>query len=180
MTEKFIAGIIGSAFGVDGFVKIRPLSGEIEHLLNLQSAIISINGKETALRIEEIKAAGAANASSPSLLIHFAGINSPEAAKTLNGALLIVNREQAAPLDEGEFYIEDLKGLSVVTADECAGENGGVIGNISDVIEGGNGELVEILLLNGNKRFVPFKKEFFPEILPEKGRLLLKNLWILD
>ncbi|MDR0502034.1 MAG: ribosome maturation factor RimM [Treponema sp.] len=180
MTEKFTAGIIGSAFGVNGFVKVRSLSGEIEHLLDLQSVIVNKDGEERTLQIEEIKAARATHASPPSLLVHFAGINSPEAAKALTGAQLIVSREQAVPLNEGEFYIEDLKGTPVITADESAGENGGIIGQISDIIEGGGGELVEILLLNGEKRLVPFRKEFFPDISPEKDKIILRNLWILE
>ena len=166
MTEKFIAGIAGSPFGVKGFVKIRPLSGEIDHLLKLKSVIIYKDGKERLLQIEE------SAPSPPFVLIHFEGIDTPEDAKTLNGAQLIVDREQAAPLGDGEFYIEDLKELPVVS------ENGELIGNVTDIVEGGGGELVEIKLVNGDKHLVPFRKEFFFEINPEKGRLVLQDFSI--
>jgi 16S rRNA processing protein RimM len=168
VTEKFIIGLAGAPFGIKGFVKIHPLSGETEHLLKLQSVVISKDGKEQTLQIEE------SAPSLPDVIMRFAGINSPEAAKTLNGAQLIAGREQAAPLKKGEFYIEDLKGLPVTV------ENGDIIGNIADIIEGGGGELAEIKLSNGEKRLIPFRKEFFPEINPEKGRVVLQNLWILE
>jgi 16S rRNA processing protein RimM len=155
MTEKFFIGQVGAPFGVKGFVKIRSLSGEIDHLLDLQSVTVSKDGKEQILKIEET--------SSTPLTMRFAGINSPEAAKTLNGAYLVGGRDQAAPLDEGEYYIEDLKGLPVTTGD------GKILGFITDIIEGGGGE-----------RLIPFRKEFFPEINPEKSRIILQNLWILD
>ena len=168
MTEKFIVGLAGAPFGVNGFLKIHPCSGEIGHLLKLQSVIVSKDGKERLLKIEESAPAP------PSVLMRFAGIDSPEAAKTLNGARLLAGREQAAPLGEGEFYIEDLKGLAITT------ENGETIGHVTDIIEGGGGELAEIELSTREKRLVPFRYEFFSEICPEKGRLILKNLWILE
>jgi len=168
MTDKFIIGLIGAPFGVKGFVKVHPCSGEIDHLLKLQSVTVSKDGKERELQIEESSSA------LPSVLMRFAGINSPETAKTLNRAQLIAGRGQAAPLKDGEFYIEDLKGLAVTA------ENDEIIGHITDIIEGGGGELAEIKLADGGKRLVPFRKEFFSEICPEKGRIVLQNLWILE
>jgi 16S rRNA processing protein RimM len=173
MTEKFIIGLVGSPFGVKGFVKVHPCSGEIDHLLKLKSVVVSKDGKERTLKIEEIAPAD------PAVLMRFAGIDSPETAKTLNGAKLIAGREQATPLGEGEFYIEDLKGLPIVAFGATA-ENGEAIGTITDIIEGGNGELAEIQLSNGEKRLIPFRKEFFSEICPQEGRVILKNLWILE
>jgi 16S rRNA processing protein RimM len=106
--------------------------------------------------------------------MRFAGIDSPEAAKTLGGAQLLVGREQASPLHAGEFYVEDLKGLAVTAPD------GEIIGRITDIIEGGGGELAEIRLNNGELKLVPFRREFFPEIAPEKGMAALQNVWILE
>ena len=192
MTDKFIIGIIGAPFGVKGFLKVRPSSGEIDHLLNLQSVIVSKDGKERTLQIDET------TPSMPGVLIRFKGVESPEAAKVLTGSLLIAGREYAAPLSEGEFYIEDLKGLPVICSgsDEPSAasvqEDGKTIGYVTDIIEGGGGDLVEIELANsfppdgsetGNrkeKRLIPLREMFFKEISVEKGRLLLQNTWILD
>ena len=159
-TERFTLGIIGHPFGIKGFVKIRSCSGETDHLLKLKSVIVSKDGAERTYQIEESKPAGG---TTPAVLMLFAGISSPEAAKTLNGAHLLGSREEAAPLGEGEFYIEDLKGLQVVTGD------GETIGNIIDIIEGGGGELAEIKLTDGKKILVPFRSEFFEEINLEKA-----------
>jgi 16S rRNA processing protein RimM len=168
LTERFVIGLVGSPFGIKGFVKVHPCSGEIDHLLKLQSVIVGKDGKERLLNIEETAAAP------PSVLIRFEGIDSPEKAKTFTGAQLLAGREQAAPLGEGEFYIEDLKGLPVIT------ENGETIGEITDMIEGGNGDLAEIKLSDGEIKLVPFRKEFFSEISPKKGRVVLQNLWVLE
>jgi 16S rRNA processing protein RimM len=168
VTNKFIVGQIGAPFGVKGFVKVRSFSGEIDHLLKLDSVIVNKDGSERVLCIEE------SAPSFPGLIMRFAGIDNPESAKTLGGAQLIGSRDQATPLNKGEFYIEDLKGLPVVT------ENNEVIGSIFDIIEGGGGELAEVKLNSGVKHMVPFRKEFFLDVSLEKKRAILQNLWILD
>ena len=167
MTEKFIIGLVGSPFGLNGFVKVRSLSGEIGHLLNLQSVVVRQDGTERQLKIEE------STASWPFVLMRFAGINSPEEAKTINGAELLAGREGAAPLLPGEFYVEDLKGLAVSADNE-------IVGHITDIIEGGGGDIAEIRLCNGEVRLVPFREEFFSGIDLEKGSVTLLNTWILE
>jgi 16S rRNA processing protein RimM len=168
LTERFVIGLVGSPFGIKGFLKIRPCSGEIDHLLKLQSVLVSKDGKEKLLKIEESAPA------EPSVLMRFEGIDTPEKAKAFTGSQLIAGREQAAPLGKDEFYIEDLKGLPVID------ENGETIGEITDIIEGGGNELAEIKLSGGETRLVPFMKEFFSEISPKNGRVVLQNLWILE
>jgi 16S rRNA processing protein RimM len=146
------------------------MSGEIDHLLKLKSVIINKNDKEQLYQIEESAPANIPSA----VLMRFNGIETPEDAKTLNGGELLVEREQAAPLNDGEFYIEDLKGLLVMTVD------GQSIGQITDIIEGGGTELAEIKLLNGEKRLVPFRDEFITGVCLEKKQVVLQNLWILE
>ena len=108
------------------------------------------------------------------LLIRFSGIDNPEGASLLKGAEIIVEREFAAPLAEGEYYIEDLKGL------EVADGEGNVLGHIVSMVEGGGGNLAEIKLLSGETRFAPFRKEFFGDIDLETGKIELLEPWVLD
>jgi 16S rRNA processing protein RimM len=172
MTEKFVIGLVGAPFGLKGYVKVRPLSGEIDHLLKLRSLIVRQQDREEERKIEESVPA------LPALLIKFSGIDNPEDAKTLRGAELLTGREHASPLGPGEYYIEDLKGLAVIAGEEPA--KGEILGNIIGILEGGGGNLAEIRLSGGEIKLVPFRREFFPEIDPEKGRVALVNRWILE
>ena len=176
MTEQFIAGIVGAPFGLKGFVKVKPLSGEIDHLLKLTEATLRHDGKEQSLAIEEAVPLGRP-ASPPAVAMRFAGYHTPEAAKALHGAELLVSRKDAAPLQSGEFYVEDLKGLAV-SADER--EGGQAIGHIINIIEGGGGDLAEIQLQNGEVKLVPFRKEFFPTVDLAKKQATMQNLWVLE
>jgi 16S rRNA processing protein RimM len=168
VTEKFTVGTISTPFGVKGFVKIRIFSEETEHLLGLSELVLRQNETEKTFTIEEAIPQGA------SLLMKFKGIDSPEAAKSLGGAEIVADRAHAAPLKPGEFYIEDLKGL------EVADKTGEILGTITDIIEGGNGELAELKLKTGETRLVPFRSEFFGEISLENKQAILLEKWVLE
>ena len=168
MTEKFIIGLVGAAHGLKGFVKVRSLSGDIDHLAALREVIVRKGGREQNLKIEECVAAP------PLVLMKFTGVDNPETAKTLAGSELIADRGHASPLQSGEFYVEDLKGLAV------KGEAGEILGHVAGIVEGGSGELAEIRLPDGELKLVPFRHEFFSDIDPLKGFVVLKNNWILE
>ena len=108
------------------------------------------------------------------LLMRFEGINSPEAAETLKGAEIIAPREFASPLKNGEYYVEDLKGLKVINPE------GKILGQVVSLAEGGNGSLTEVQLPSGEKRLVPFIKEFFGEVDFAGGKIELLEPWILE
>jgi 16S rRNA processing protein RimM len=108
------------------------------------------------------------------VLIRFAGIDNPEKAALLNGAEIIAPRENAAPIKEGEYYVEDLVGIEVIDGE------GKALGNIAAIVEGGGGNLAEIKLISGAKRLAPFRNEFFGEVNLEKGQIVLLESWVLE
>ncbi|GHV70478.1 ribosome maturation factor RimM [Spirochaetia bacterium] len=174
--EQFVTALTGAPFGLKGHIKARPLSGEIEHLFKLDSALLrqERGGKITEKRYEIEETLSIP----PHAAIKFRGIDSPEAAKALTNAEIIINRKEAAPLEPGEFYVEDLKGMEVAAAWE--GEGGVVLGSITGFVEGGGGDLAEIRLNDGSLRLVPFRNEFFGDVDGEKGRISLLVPWILE
>ncbi|GHT82188.1 ribosome maturation factor RimM [Spirochaetia bacterium] len=176
MTEQFVVALVGAPFGIKGFVKTKPLSGELDHLEQLETVVLRRENRETSFYIEETLRVG------PSLAVKFRGIDTPEAARALSGAEMCTDRDHAAPLGTDEYYIEDLRGIPVTDTD------GAVLGHITDVLEGGGGQLIELRLTSplpgGELRLVPFRKEFFGEVdvdnaSIEKRRAVLLERWIL-
>ncbi|MDR2417668.1 MAG: ribosome maturation factor RimM [Treponema sp.] len=168
MIERFTLGLVGAPFGLEGFVKINSLSGEHEHLTRLTIVTIQQDRQERVFEVE---------ATAPlvrGLAIKFKGIDSPEAAKRLGGARLVSDRSHAVPLQQGEWYIEDLRGLTVRLSD------GETVGWITDIVEGGGGNLAEIQLQSGELKFIPFRKEFLSDIDIEKGSAVLVAAWVLE
>jgi len=153
---------------LEGFVKVKPFSGETAHFSRLETVTLRKDGKEKAQTVAEVIPR------SGFILMRFSGITSPESAGLLGGAEIIAAREYAAPLNEGEYYVEDLKGLEVVNA------QGQLLGHIADILEGGGGQLAELLLLSGEKRLAPFRKEFFGEASLQNGTIILLEPWVLE
>jgi 16S rRNA processing protein RimM len=47
MIEQFVVALVGAPFGVKGFVKTKPLSGELEHLEQLETVVLRRENHET-------------------------------------------------------------------------------------------------------------------------------------
>jgi 16S rRNA processing protein RimM len=152
--------------------------------VQLKSVCLRQGDSNKLFTIEEIMPLGSSpeqqeDNSGEFLLVKFEGIDSPEAAKALAGAELIGDRSQAAPLKNGEYYIEDLKGLEVIAGvQDSSGDD--ILGHITNILEGGGGELAEIKLLSGEIKLIPFRKEFFGDISLEKHQAVLLEQWILE
>lgn len=194
-------GFVRGSHGLTGEVRVESASRRYEHIAALKEVTLVQKGIFAKYAVENARVAGNA------LYVKFAGVDSPEAAKKLNGAALQTSRENACPLKEGEWYVEDLKKCSLVYFGE---ENGlgndvaptddirsrSVVGSITDVLEGGAGELLEVLLsedcdvlkeevkLNANKKprtvYVPFNETHVGKVdIPNKS-VQLMHLWILE
>jgi 16S rRNA processing protein RimM len=158
-----------SSFGVSGVLKVRPSCGDGSHFCALSEMMLGFDAPEKLYSVESAEQAQG--------LVHvkFAGIDSPEAARALSGLNVFVPREFAAVLKPNEHYIEDLKGLSVVT------ESGESAGTLCDIIEGGGGFLAEVLCAgDSQKRLAPWRAEFFGEVNQQGGTVILLQPWILD
>ncbi len=72
------------------------------------------------------------------LLLQLDGVADRDAAETLRGAQLEIEREQVPPAPEGEHYFFELVGCA------CRDEQLGALGIIVDVLEDGGGLLLEV------------------------------------
>lgn len=199
-----IVGFVRGSHGLTGEVRIESASGRYEHIVALKEVTLVQKENFAKYAVENARLAGNV------LYMKFAGVDSPEAAKKLNGAALRTSRENACPLDEGEWYVEDLKKCSLVyfreenglendvapTDDVRQANSRTVVGSITDVLEGGASELLEVLLsedcdvlseevkLNANKKprtvYVPFNETHVGKVdIPNKS-VQLMHLWILE
>jgi 16S rRNA processing protein RimM len=95
-----------------------------------------------------------------------AGVNDRASAGTLTNAELFVPRASLPDLECDEFYLADLIGLA------AANEAGQAFGSVVNVLNFGGGDILEIACPDWCETLLlPFRKEFFPRVDIEAGRL---------
>ena len=167
LPEILTIGKIRTSFGVKGYLKVLSFSGEMEHFLSLDSVELYLDNKKKSFKVEDV------SEKNGELLMKLAGIETPEEGKRYAGWEIRVPRENAAPLRDGEYYHADLCRCSLY----C---NNTEIGRVLRIIEGGNGELLEIEKEDGTAVMIPFHKEFIGKIDIAKGKIELLTDWILE
>ncbi len=93
------------------------------------------------------------------LLVRLDGVADRNAADALRGNIFLVDTEDLPPIDDpDEFYDHQLEGLRVVTTD------GRLVGNISEVLHTGAGELLSVTSEAGAEILVPFVSAIVTEV----------------
>lgn len=104
------------------------------------------------------------------MVVMINGIDSRNAAEALRGTKLYVDRSELPDAADGEFYYEDLVGLSVVD------ETGELIGAVLAVQNFGAGDFFDIKTAASEIYTLPFTAEAVPEIkLAEKKIIINKS-----
>lgn len=122
-----IVGKVGAARGLDGTVRIIPLTDFDGRFDALEK--ISVGGK--IFNVEAVKHIGG------QLFMKFAGVDSRESARALTNQFLTVDRQDAAPLADGEFYTFDIIGCEVFADDKR-------LGTVTNVLKTGSNDVFEV------------------------------------
>ncbi len=162
-------GTVRTAWGVNGWLKLKSFSGEWDHYSTLENVTLRNrhNLRDKTYQVEGFRMLQSGG------LIKLAGIDNPEEGKLLAGSELLVPRELGAALKENEWYLSDLVGLALVNPE------GSVLGEITGIVESAD-DLLEIRKTDGKNILIPFRSGFVDEPDIGKGVLVLTALWLMD
>jgi 16S rRNA processing protein RimM len=102
------------------------------------------------------------------MIMRVEGISSREQVEEIRGSIIQVDRDNAAPLEEGEFYQFEIIGLTAVT------ESGEQLGTVADIIETGANDVYVIKDDEGNETLIPALFDVVPEIDIEAGTMTVR------
>ncbi len=155
--HRICMGKIAGIHGVKGLVRIIPFG---EHIDLIQSCRV-FTGENSSQTLNITLR----NPQGKYILAGIEGIENRDAAMTLKGTELWIDRSALPEPEEDEFYFEDLKGQ------EVRNEDGSPAGKVIAVQDFGAIPLLEIRPVSGSSYYLPFTKENVPEVNLGQGYL---------
>lgn len=123
--DYFRVGVIANTHGIRGEVKVYPTTQEPSRFQNMKEIILDTGEEKKVLEV------ASARFFKNLVILKFKGINSINDIEQYKGMDLLVTRENAIPLEEGEYYIADIIGAKVIT------DTGEEFGELKDVLQTG-------------------------------------------
>ena len=156
--ERIVIGRVGAAHGIQGDLRIIPLTDFPERFAALREIMVG----DELLHVERVKPQG------KNVLMRFREYAVREEAQKLTGRLLTVARADASPLDEGEYYVFDIVGLTVY--DEANHE----LGTVENVIRTGSNDVYAVRAEDGREILVPALRTAVLAIDVAGGRMTVR------
>ena len=142
--EQFLrVGVITSSHGVRGEAKVYPTTDDPGRYEGLDEGMIRKNDSENKTRVESVRYANQL------VIVKFACFHAPEEIRPYLQADVMIDRKDAVPLEEGEYYIADLIGLKVVS------DEGGELGTLKDVMQTGANDVYIVKGEDGKEILLP-------------------------
>lgn len=152
--SRIAIGVIRKAHGVRGEASVEPWTDSLDRFDALDTVtLVSPDESQTReVAIESVRAHSGRG------LLKFAGIDTPEEVQTLHNWTLEIPESEARALEEHEYFLHDLVGLTLVDAE------GRERGTVVDAYEGGGGILLNVKRPDGREFELPFAADLCPEI----------------
>ncbi len=152
MEELLQVGVITQTHGIRGEVKVFPTTDDAARFQDLKQVLLD-TGKETlSLEVENVKFF------KQFVILKFKGYDNINDVERYKRCPLLVERSEAVPLEEDEYFITDMIGMQVVT-DE--GEDFGIL---KDVLATGANDVYVIDHPSAGEILVPAIKECILEV----------------
>ncbi|MDX2137231.1 MAG: ribosome maturation factor RimM [Chloroflexota bacterium] len=126
--KYLLLGEILRPHGVRGEVRMRVLTDYPERIAERDQVLLSEDEDGTRIQTYQPEAL---RMHQEYALLKLKGIDDRDAAERLRELYVLIELEDAVPLDEGEFYLYQIIGIEVVT------EDGETLGTVRDVMETG-------------------------------------------
>ena len=167
--DTIVIGAIRTPWGLGGWLKLSSFSGEWDHFYGIESLVLRSRNRmrERECRVERFEIKHGVG------IIKLLGIDTPEEGKLLTGYEILVPRHQGACLEENQWYLCDLVGLSVLDTKNR------VLGVVVGVVETSD-DIMEIRRPDGTNFMVPFRSNFVREPNLENRTIVLTTDWLQD
>ena len=152
MQKRLEVGQIVNTFGIKGELKVTPFTDDINRFDDLKKVYVKTRKEDRLYKVENVRY------HKNMVLLKLEGIENPEQAEILKNAFLEIDREDAIPLEEGQYFIVDLIGLDVYT------DEGNLLGKVDDIYNTGANDIYVVKDELGKQILLPGIKDVIKEV----------------
>ena len=162
MEELFQVGVITSTHGIRGEVKVFPTTDDPRRFLDLEQVLLDTGRERIPLEIQNVRFF------KQFVILKFKSLDNINEVERYRRCPLLVERKDAVPLEEDEYFIADMLGLEVLM------EDGARFGTLKDVIETGANDVYVIESLEHGEVLIPAIKECVLDVDIPGGRMKVR------
>ena len=152
MQKRLEVGQIVNTFGIKGELKVTPFTDDINRFDDLKKVYVKTRKEDKLYKVENVRY------HKNMVLLKLEGIENPEQGELLKNAYLEIDREDAIPLEEGQYFIVDLIGLEVYT------DEGKLLGKVDDIYNTGANDIYVVKDELGKQILLPGIKDVIKEV----------------
>ena len=141
--DRLRVGVITSPHGVHGEVNVFPTTDDAKRFLDLKKVYIDTKKELLERCIENVKFF------KNMVILKFENMNDRNEMEKYRNSDLLIDREDAVPLGEDEYFICDLIGCDIIL------ENGEKLGVLKDVITTAANDVYEVEKTDGGEILIP-------------------------
>ena len=161
MEDLLTVGIITTAHGVHGEVKVYPTTDDVKRFKKCKELILDDKKNQRRVKLLSVKFF------KQFVIIKIEGIDTMDDALKLKNASLLVTRDMAVKCEKDEYFIADLIGLKVFD------EDNNLIGIVSEVYQTGANDVYEIEKEDSKKVLVPAIKDCIKNVDIKEGKMTI-------
>ena len=147
MEELFRVGVISNTHGIRGEVKVYPTTDNVRRFDDLKEVILDTGKEQLNLHVTSVKYF------KNMVILKFKEFDNINDIIPYKGMDLLVPRENAIPLEEGEYYIADIIGSKVITDEDK------ILGTLTDVLQTGANDVYVVKTKDGKEVLLPSIEE---------------------
>ena len=161
--EQFLqVGVFANTHGLRGEIKVYPTTDDVRRFDMLIGKTVYLDAKKGRLPAEVSSVRYFKNM----VILKFKGMDNINDVEPHKGCPILVDRENAVPLEEDEYFVADLIGLSVVT------DEGRLLGTLKDVLQTGAND-VYVVKGETKEYLLPVIRQCVLDINLDEGRVLV-------
>lgn len=147
MEELFRVGVISNTHGIRGEVKVYPTTDNVRRFDDLKEVILDTGKEQLNLHVTSVKYF------KNMVILKFKEFDNINDIIPYKGMDLLVTRENAIPLEDGEYYIADIIGSKVITDEDK------ILGTLTDVLQTGANDVYVVKTKDGKEVLLPSIEE---------------------